>query len=140
MAGNLNNVFDLAAGSMSSQLVRMNTIASNLANVGTVASTADQAYKTMRPVFETEFNQALGSREFLATPRVEEIVALDREPEQLYRPDHPKANEDGFVFASTVNVEEEMVEMMEASRQYQNTLEAVSTLRDLMARTVNMGK
>jgi len=140
MSGNLNNIFDLASGSMSSQLVRMNTIASNIANADTVASNADGAYRTMRPVFTTEYNNAMDHKNTLATPRVEDVVWLDREPEQIYRPDHPKANEDGFVFASTVNVEEEMVEMMEASRQYQNTLEAVSTLRDLMARTVNMGK
>lgn len=140
MSGNLNNIFDLASGSMSSQLVRMNTIASNIANADTVASNADGAYRTMRPVFTTEYNNAMDNKNTLAAPRVEGVVWLDREPEQVYRPDHPKANEDGFVFASTVNVEEEMVEMMEASRQYQNTLEAVSTLRDLMARTVNMGK
>ena len=59
---------------------------------------------------------------------------------RAYRPDHPMADEEGFVYESVVNTDEEMVEMLEASRQYQNVLETVSTLRTLMARTVKMGQ
>ena len=55
-------------------------------------------------------------------------------------PEHPQANEEGFIFNAAVNVEEELVEMLEASRQYQNNIEVVSTLRNLMMRTINMGK
>ena len=55
-------------------------------------------------------------------------------------PDHPKANEDGYIFNAEVNIEEEMVEMLEASRQYQNNIEVISTLRALMIRTINLGK
>jgi len=55
-------------------------------------------------------------------------------------PEHPQANEEGFIFNAAVNVEEELVEMLEASRQYQNNIEVVSTLRSLMMRTINMGK
>ena len=55
-------------------------------------------------------------------------------------PDHPKADKDGYIYNAPVNVEEEMVEMLEASRQYQNNVEVVSTLRALMMRTLNMGK
>ena len=55
-------------------------------------------------------------------------------------PEHPQANEEGFIFNAEVNVEEELVEMLEASRQYQNNIEVVSTLRSLMMRTINMGK
>lgn len=135
-----NNIFDLGKTAMSAQMVRMNTLASNLANAGSVASSAEEAYKAMRPVFETEYSGAIGGLNTLATSRAVDVVQLDREPERLFRPDHPKADAEGFVYASTVNAEEEMVEMMEASRQYQNTLEAVSTVRTLMSRTMNMGK
>ena len=55
-------------------------------------------------------------------------------------PDHPKANEGGYIFNAAVNIEEEMVEMLEASRQYQNNIEVISTLRALMIRTINLGK
>ena len=68
------------------------------------------------------------------------VKELNREPERVYMPDHPKANEDGYVFNAAVNVEEEMVEMLEASRQYQNNIEVISTLRALMVRTINLGK
>lgn len=132
----LNNVFDVGARAMSAQMVRINTVASNLANAGTVSGSADTAFRALRPVFETEFSDAHAS---LATTGVAEIVMLDREPERLFRPDNPLADKDGFVYSAAVNTEEEMVEMTEASRQYQNTLEAMSTLRTLMARTVQMG-
>lgn len=133
----IKNVFDVGARALSAQMVRMNTVASNLANAGTVASTREDAFRALRPVFETEFSNA---RTGLSTTTVDEIVMLDREPERLYRPDHPAADKDGFVYAAAVNTEEEMVEMVEASRQYQNTLETMSTLRTLMARTVQMGQ
>ena len=76
----------------------------------------------------------------LSTTHVTDVVQLDREPVRAYRPDHPMADEEGFVYESVVNPDEEMVEMVEASRQYQNVLETVSTLRTLMARTVMMGQ
>lgn len=132
----IKNVFDVGARAMSAQMVRINTVASNLANAGTVAGSADSAFRALRPVFETEFSTSSDS---LATTDVSEIVMLDREPERLFRPDNPLADKDGFVYSAAVNAEEEMVEMTEASRQYQNTLEAMSTLRTLMARTVQMG-
>ena len=68
------------------------------------------------------------------------VTELNREPEKVYMPDHPKANEDGYIFNAAVNIEEEMVEMLEASRQYQNNIEVISTLRALMIRTINLGK
>ena len=71
---------------------------------------------------------------------VVDIVAVDREPEKVYQPGHPKADKDGYIFMAAVNTEEELVEMLEASRQYENNVEVVSTLRGLMMRTISMGK
>jgi flagellar basal-body rod protein FlgC len=71
---------------------------------------------------------------------VSEIIELEREAIKLYEPNNPQADADGYVYGAPVDVDEEMVEMMEASRQYQNNLEVVTTLRALMMRTVNMGK
>ncbi|WP_368345712.1 flagellar basal body rod protein FlgC [Pelagovum sp. HNIBRBA483] len=133
----VNNIFDVGMRAMSAQMVRMNTVASNLANVGTVSSSAETAYRAIRPVFETVYSSEVDS---LSTAAATSIQQLDREPEKMFRPDHPAADAEGFVYKSTVNPEEEMVEMMEASRQYQNTLEALSTMRELMARTMSMGK
>lgn len=132
----LNSVFDLGARSLSAQMQRLNTTASNLANAGTVSGSAETAYRALRPVFVVD-EAAPGSG--LSAPRAERIVALDREPARMFRPDHPQADAEGFVYEAAVQVEEEMVEMMEASRQYQNTLESLSTLRALMARTLAIG-
>ena len=76
----------------------------------------------------------------MATVDAVSIEALDRDAEKIHMPDHPKADKDGYIYNAPVNVEEEMVEMLEASRQYQNNVEVVSTLRALMMRTLNMGK
>lgn len=135
----LKNFYDIAGRSMGAQLVRLNTIASNIANAQTVAGSAAEAYRPLRPVFEVAFAEGM-AREGVATVDVREIVALDREPQQVYQPDHPLADADGYIYRAPVDVDEEMVEMLEASRQYQNTLEVVTTLRALMMRTVDMGK
>lgn len=135
----VKNIFDIAQRAMNAQMARMNTIASNLANANTVAGSEEEAYRPMRPVFETKFSENF-NKDGLATTDVVEIVALERPAERKYDPDHPKADEDGFVYASAVLPEEEMVDMLEASRQYQNNVEVVTTLRALMVRTLSMGK
>lgn len=135
----INNIFDVSGRAMSAQMTRLNTIASNLANANSTFSSAEDVFQPLRPVFETEFADKLSARG-IATVNVAEIVALDRGAQQLYQPDHPKADADGFIYKPSINAEEEMVEMMEASRQYQNNLQVVNTLRTLMARTVQMGK
>ena len=135
----VRTIFDVAGRSMSAQMVRLNTVASNLANANAVASTAEGAYRAIRPVFETTYADA-ARQSGIATVDVVDIVALDRDPVRMFQPGHPLADEDGYVFRAAVNSDEEMVEMLEASRQYQNTVEVVSTLRALMMRTVNMGQ
>ena len=135
----LKNIFDVAARGMSAQMVRLNTVASNLANSRSVASSEAEAYRAIKPVFSTLYADDL-ERSGVASVDVVDIVAVDREPEKVYQPGHPKADKDGYIYNAPVNVEEEMVEMLEASRQYQNNVEVVSTLRALMMRTLNIGK
>lgn len=135
----VRNIFDVASSAMSAQMVRLNTVASNMANAQSVSDTKEGAFSAMRPVFETVYADQFGNSG-LSTTQVSDVVHANSEPVRAFRPDHPLADKEGFVFESTVNPEEEMVEMMEASRQYENVLETVSTLRTLMARTVKMGQ
>lgn len=135
----INNVFDISGRAMAAQLVRLNTIASNLANAGNLASSEDEAYRSLKPVFETKYADEV-RKNGIATAQAVDIVETNRIPEKLYLPDHPSANDDGFVYSAAVNIEEEYVEMMEASRQYQNNVEVITTLRTLMMRTISMGK
>jgi len=120
-------------------MVRMNTIASNLANLESKAGSAEEAFKPVRPVFETVFSDNY-AEDGMATVDALRVVALDRTPERIYEPGHPNADDTGYVYKSAVNSDEEMVEMLEASRQYQNNIEVLSTVRALMMRTINMGK
>ena len=138
-SGQIKNIFDIAQRAMSAQMTRMNTIATNLANANTVAGSKEEAFRPLRPVFETKLAEKFVENG-MGTSDVVDIVELEREAERKYHPHHPKADEDGFVFASAVQPEEEMVDMLEASRQYQNNVEVVTTLRALMARTLSMGK
>ena len=138
MAG-INNIFDVAGRSMSAQMVRLNTIASNLANAGNVSGDQDTAYRAMKPIFETTY-AANVKQSGISTTEVAGITTTDRLPERMYMPNHPLADNDGFVYTAAVNVEEEFVEMLEAKRQYQNNVEVVSTMRALMMRTINLGK
>ncbi|MDC0970822.1 flagellar basal body rod protein FlgC [Alphaproteobacteria bacterium] len=135
----INTVFDISGRAMAAQLVRLNTIASNLANAGNLASSEDEAYRSLKPVFETKYADEV-RKNGIATAQAVDIVESNRLPEKLYLPDHPSADDDGFVYSAAVNIEEEYVEMMEASRQYQNNVEVITTLRTLMIRTISMGK
>ena len=135
----VKNIFDISGRAMSAQLLRLYTVASNLANANNVSGSAEDAYRAIKPVFETKYAESFESSG-VATVDAVNVMAINRQPEKVFMPEHPKADDDGFIYNAAVNVEEEMVEMLEASRQYQNNIEVISTLRALMMRTIQMGK
>ncbi len=128
------NLFDVATRAMSAQLVRMNAAASNLANAGSVAGSAEEAYRPLRPVFGSELDAASG----LSTVRVAGVYRSEAAPERLHEPDNPLADANGDVWSAPVDESAEMVEMMESARQYQNMVEALSTAKQLMLETMRM--
>ena len=128
------NLFDVATRAMSAQLVRMNAAASNLANAGSVAGSADQAYRPLRPVFGSELDAASG----LSTVRVAGVYRSDAAPLRTHEPDNPLADANGDVWTAPVDESAEMVEMMESARQYQNMVEALTTAKQLMLETMRM--
>jgi len=127
-------MFELGHSAMSAQLVRMNAAASNLANAGSVAATEGEAYRPIRAVFAEQLDQATGMR----SVRVDSIQRSDAAPVKQHQPGHPLADENGDVWVSPVDENEEMVEMLEASRQYRNMVEAMSTAKQLMLETMRM--
>ncbi|PQM58738.1 MAG: flagellar basal body rod protein FlgC [Rhodobacteraceae bacterium] len=135
----VKNIFDISGRAMSAQLLRLNTVASNLANANNVSGSAEDAYRAIKPVFETKYAESF-ERSGIATVDAVNVKAINRLPEKVFMPEHPKADNEGFIYNAAVNIEEEMVEMLEASRQYQNNVEVISTLRALMMRTIQMGK
>lgn len=128
------SLFDVAGRAMSAQLVRMNASASNLANAGSVAGTADAAYRPLRPVFAEELDKSSG----LASVRVTGVYRQDAAPIRTHDPDHPLADANGDVWATPVDENAELVEMMESARQYQNVVEAMQTAKQLMLETMRM--
>ena len=135
----VKNIFDIAGRAMASQMVRLNTVASNLANAGTISGSKEEAYRALKPVFETQFSEALKDKG-ISTVDVVGIEAISRDPERVFLPNHPSADDEGYVYRAAVDENEEMIEMVEAGRQYTNNVEVISTLRGLMMRTINMGK
>ncbi len=132
-------IFDVAGSGMSSQMLRLNTIASNLANAETMAGRAEDVYKARRPVFETVMDK-FGGNNGLATVKVSEIVEADTPAIPHYMPGHPMANKDGYVFSPGINAIEEMADMISASRSYQNNVEVLTTTKQLLIRTLSLGR
>ncbi|WP_324698044.1 flagellar basal body rod protein FlgC [Novosphingobium aerophilum] len=127
-------MFTLAQRGMSAQLVRMNAAASNLANAGTVSGSEEQAYKPIRTVFAEDLDQASG----LASVSVQGVMREGAAAVRQHSPDHPLADANGDVWTAPVDENAEMVEMLEASRQYQNLVEALSTAKQLMLDTMRL--
>lgn len=136
MSGYPLSVFEVSGRAMSAQLVRMNTTASNLANVGTIASSPEAAYRSMKPVFRTAFDNASG----MATVDVEQIVRAGADPIKRYEPGNPMADKDGNVWESAVDETRELVDMMETARNYQNNVEVLQTAKQMIVDTLKLGR
>jgi flagellar basal-body rod protein FlgC len=139
----LFNVFDIAGSAMNAQSVRLNVVASNLANAESVSGDAKSAYRARQPVFQSML------REFAADPvrgndtvgvRVAGIQESQAPAVRRHDPGNPLADKDGYVWASNVNVVSEMANMISASRSFQNNVEVITTSRDLLLKTIAMGR
>jgi flagellar basal-body rod protein FlgC len=132
-------VFDIAGSGMAAQSVRLNTVASNLANANSVAGDPAQVYRARHPVFEA-VRHALGSSEAGAAVRVRGIVENESAPLARYEPGNPLADASGYVYAPNVNAVEEMVDMISASRSYQNNVEVMNTSKEMLLATLRLGQ
>ena len=135
----IKNIFDIAGRAMAAQMVRLNTISSNLANAGATTGNPETVYKPLKPEFKTQYSESV-KKNGISTVNVSKVVELQKEPFKIFDPNHPLADGDGYIYKAPVNVEEEMVDMMDASRQYQNNIEVVTTLKALTLKTINIGK
>lgn len=131
--------FDIAGSALSAQSIRLNTVASNLANAETVSSTAAGAYRARQPEFETVFNDSMQNRQNMGV-RVRQILESTGAPTQQYQPDHPMADEKGYIYLPNVNAIEEMANMISASRSYQSNVEVMNTSKQLLMRTLSLGQ
>lgn len=138
----IDQIFGIGGTALNAQLIRMNTTASNLANAGTTASSESEAFRGKRTIFKALMTEEMtnAGAPYVGGVKVDKIVDDKRPIPKLYDPNNPIADKDGFVYQSNVNEVTEMVDLMAASRSYQNNVEVVNTARELMMRTLDVIK
>lgn len=134
----LFNIFNIAGSGMTAQAQRLNAVASNLANVDSTTSANGQPYRAKQVVFSTTPMGANGQGG--AGVRVAAVVEDASPMKLLYDPKHPMANAEGYVAMPNVNPVDEMVNMISASRSYQNNVEVMNTSKSLLLKTLTIGQ
>ncbi len=144
----LNRIFDIAGSAMSAQSIRLNTTASNIANADTASSSTDEVYRARKPVFAAiqqsvmanGFNTAFTDMPESQGVEVKGIVESETPLDMRYQPDHPMANEEGYVMYPNVNVVEEMTDMLSASRSFQTNVDVMDAAKNMMQRILTLGQ
>jgi flagellar basal-body rod protein FlgC len=132
-------IFNVSGSAVSAQSQRLNVVASNLANADTVAGPDGSAYKARQVVFQTALMGA-GNDLGAAGVKVSTVREDDTPGRRIHDPKHPQADAEGYVTYSNVNTVEEMVNMISASRSYQNNIEVMSTAKNLLLKTLQLGQ
>jgi flagellar basal-body rod protein FlgC len=132
----LFNVFNISGSAMSAQAQRLNTVASNLANVDSSTSANGQPYKAKQVIFSATPS---GSAEVNGV-KVSKVVEDTSPPKMVFDPKNPMANAQGFIAMPNVNVTEEMVNMISTSRAYQNNVEVMNATKSMLLKTLTLGQ
>ena len=137
----LLNIFDISGSGMAAQNVRLNAIASNIANAESVAENPEDTYRARYPVFQATLQDAMqgteGAKQGVHVPAV---VESDAPYQVRFEPDHPYANDEGYVTYPNVSVAQEMANMISASRSFQVNVEVLSTTKTLAERLLTLGQ
>ncbi len=134
----LSNVFNIAGSAMAAQSQRLNVVASNLANADSATSSTGQPYHAKQVVFTT--SPLGGSGSGTAGVKVAGVIEDPSPLKMVYDPKHPLADSQGYVAMPNVNVVEEMVNMISASRSYQNNADMMNTAKTLLLKTLALGQ
>ena len=132
-------IFDVPGSAVSAQSQRLNVVASNLANADTVAGPDGAAYKARQVVFQTTMLGVAGQQDAAAGVRVSTITEDQSPGRKVHDPKNPSADAQGYVTYSNVNPVEEMVNMISASRSYQNNVDVMATAKSLLLKTLQLG-
>lgn len=139
----LLDIFDIAGSAMAAQNVRLNTTASNLANAESVSSNMNETYRARHPVFASRLEQAFSLTGSTAAGRGVQVLGIIESTAPLnlkYEPDHPLANDEGYVAYPNVNIVAEMADMMSATRSFQLNVEILNSVKSLAERLLTMGQ
>ncbi|MFC6669803.1 flagellar basal body rod protein FlgC [Marinobacterium aestuariivivens] len=141
----LSNVFNIAGSAMNAQTVRLNTTASNLANAESIGSSIGETYRARKAVFEVQPLQQdslwpATDAEAGQGVRVGGVIESEAPLRQEYSPNHPMADENGYIYYPNVNVVEEMADMISASRSFQINADIMNTAKQMLQRTLSLGQ
>ena len=134
------SIFNVSGSAASAQSQRLNVVASNLANADTVAGPDGQAFKARQVTFQTQLMGEIANDPTAAGVRVSNVSEDQTPGRRVHDPKHPGADVDGYVTYSNVNAVEEMVNMISASRSYQNNIEVMNTAKSLLLKTLQLGQ
>ncbi len=131
------SIFSISGSALMAQTQRMNVSASNLANADSVTSTSGQAYRAKQVVFKVDDN---GYPNSIAGVKVSQVIEDPAPMNLVYEPNHPLADENGYIQKPNVDVVAEMVNTISASRSYQANVEVINTAKSLMLKTLTLGQ
>lgn len=131
------SIFSVSGSALMAQTQRMNVSASNLANADSVTSTSGQAYRAKQVIFQVDDN---GYSNSVAGVKVAQVIEDPAPMNLVYEPNHPLANEQGYIQKPNVDVVAEMVNTISASRSYQANVEVINTAKSLMLKTLTLGQ
>lgn len=136
------DIFRISSSAMTAQTVRLNTIASNMANADAASASEETVYKARRPIFASVYqNSQLASNNALAGARVQIVDVVETgHALQRYEPHHPMANSQGYVYYPDINVVEEMADMMSASRGFETSAEVLSSVKSMQQSLLRLGE
>ncbi|GGO69316.1 flagellar basal body rod protein FlgC [Bowmanella pacifica] len=135
-----NSIYEVSGSAMRAQVMRLDTIASNLANADTAAASSEDAFRALKPVFSAVYQAAQPGSALSAKVQMLGVVESSKQVEQRYEPNNPLANGEGYVFYSNVNALEEMADMMSASRSYQTSVEVMSRVNSMQQSILKLGQ
>ena len=134
-----STIYDIAGSGMNAQSIRLNTVASNLANADVVSGSENEGYRAKYPVFQTIYLDN-NSNSSGALVKVEDVIESDEPLQRRYEPNHPLANNDGYIFTSSVNPIEEMADMMAASRSFETNVDVMNRARSMQQSILRLGQ
>ena len=138
-----DSIYRIASSSMNAQTVRLNTVASNLANADSAAAKAEDVYQARKPVFAAVYNNDRLTRDAGmggAQVQVLDVVSAGREPVRRYEPDNPLADDQGYVFYADIDQIEEMTDMMSATRSFETGVEVLNRLKSMQQGLLKLGE
>ena len=129
------DISQIAGSAMAAQTVRLNTIASNLANANAVAGSETEAYRARKPVYAARVGE-----EGVARVQVLDVVQSAEPLRKMHEPDNPLADADGNVFYANVNEVAEMADMMAASRAFETNVEVMGRIKSMQQSLLKLGE